>query len=231
MSWESPHTKAFLLLQAHLFQREVPIADYKTDLKSVLDRTIPIIQALVDIAAEEAQWRTCLNLISLLQCIHQATHPWRTSLCTLPYLGNNEILKVLKKYGIESLPQLVEKSDSYGWNEWKAKNQKGNSKKSKNEPPKTSEDILKRTFADCEATFFGPAGIDSRRKNNMLRGVTELCKNLPKLRIHFDLYEVKDLPEEEDNQENWKVEDFPERGPNVDPLDNKEELLPPEYKA
>lgn len=43
-SYESPHTKAFLLLQAYLFQIELPMADYKTDLKSVLDRTIPIIQ-------------------------------------------------------------------------------------------------------------------------------------------------------------------------------------------
>ena len=72
-SYDSPHTKAFLLLQCHLFQRDLPTSDFITDLKSVLDRTIPIIQALVDIAAEEeAQWRTCLNLILLLQCISLA---------------------------------------------------------------------------------------------------------------------------------------------------------------
>ncbi len=108
-AFDSPHTKAFLLLQAHLFRRELPTADFKTDLKSVLDRTIPIIQANVDIAAEEAQWRTCLNLISLLQCIHQASHPWQSTLMSMPYLNNPGLLTYLKKVeNVEHLPQLVE---------------------------------------------------------------------------------------------------------------------------
>lgn len=108
-SYDSPHTKTFLLLQAHLFRRELPSADYKTDLKSVLDRTIPIIQANVDIAAEEAQWRTCLNLISLLQCLHQACHPWQSTLMSIPYLNIPGILEHLRrKESVEHLPQLVE---------------------------------------------------------------------------------------------------------------------------
>ncbi|OLP83834.1 Activating signal cointegrator 1 complex subunit 3 [Symbiodinium microadriaticum] len=53
-AYDSPHTKAFLLLQAHMWGIALPINDYKTDLKSVLDRSIPLIQAMVDIAAEEA---------------------------------------------------------------------------------------------------------------------------------------------------------------------------------
>jgi len=83
-AYDSPHTKAFLLLQAHMWGIALPINDYKTDLKSVLDRSIPLIQAMVDIAAEEAQLRSTLNLILLLQCLHQAHQPWRTSLATTP---------------------------------------------------------------------------------------------------------------------------------------------------
>ena len=35
----------------------LPINDYKTDLKTVLDRSIPLIMAMVDVAAEEAHQR------------------------------------------------------------------------------------------------------------------------------------------------------------------------------
>lgn len=43
-SLDSPHTKALLLLQAHFSRLQLPCADYLTDLKSVLDQTIRILQ-------------------------------------------------------------------------------------------------------------------------------------------------------------------------------------------
>jgi len=110
-AYDSPHTKAFLLLQAHMWGIALPINDYKTDLKSVLDRSIPLIQAMVDIAAEEAQLRSTLNLILLLQCLHQAHQPWRTSLATLPHLSEKS-LKVLRDYSVDSLPELIERRDA-----------------------------------------------------------------------------------------------------------------------
>ncbi|XP_070529039.1 activating signal cointegrator 1 complex subunit 3 isoform X2 [Cardiocondyla obscurior] len=42
--YDSPHTKAFLLLQAHFSRLPLPCTDYITDLKSVLDQAIRIIQ-------------------------------------------------------------------------------------------------------------------------------------------------------------------------------------------
>eukprot|EP00930_Biecheleria_cincta_P022697 TRINITY_DN16541_c0_g2_i1.p1 TRINITY_DN16541_c0_g2~~TRINITY_DN16541_c0_g2_i1.p1 ORF type:complete len:2306 (+),score=474.18 TRINITY_DN16541_c0_g2_i1:62-6919(+) len=110
-AYDSPHTKAFLLLQAHMWCLALPINDYKTDLKSVLDRSIPLIQAMVDIAAEEAQLRSTLNLILLLQCLHQAHNPWRTSLACIPHLSDKN-LKVLKGMAVESLPELIERRDA-----------------------------------------------------------------------------------------------------------------------
>lgn len=41
---DNSHTKAHLLLQAHFSHLQLPIADYYTDLKSVLDQAIRIIQ-------------------------------------------------------------------------------------------------------------------------------------------------------------------------------------------
>jgi len=110
-AYDSPHTKAFLLLQAHMWGLALPINDYKTDLKSVLDRSIPLIQAMVDISAEEAQLKSTLNLILLLQCLHQATHPWRSSLACLPHFSD-KILQSLKAMKIECLPELIERRDA-----------------------------------------------------------------------------------------------------------------------
>merc|ERR1719394_34641 len=106
-AYDSPHTKAFLLLQAHMWGLALPSNDYKTDLKSVLDRSIPLIQAMVDIAAEEAQLQSTVNLILLLQCLHQASHPWRSSLSCMPHFSD-KTLQTLKNHGIECLPELIE---------------------------------------------------------------------------------------------------------------------------
>ena len=46
-SFESPHTKTHLLLQAHFSRAELPIADYVTDTKSVLDQALRILQVEV----------------------------------------------------------------------------------------------------------------------------------------------------------------------------------------
>ena len=43
-SYDSPHTKAHLLLQAHFSRAPLPIVDYHTDTKSVLDQAIRILQ-------------------------------------------------------------------------------------------------------------------------------------------------------------------------------------------
>jgi len=110
-AYDSPHTKAFLLLQAHMWGLALPINDYKTDLKTVLDRSIPLIQSMVDISADEAQLRSTLNLILLLQCLHQATHPWRSSLACLPHFSD-KTLHALKNMNITALPELIERKDA-----------------------------------------------------------------------------------------------------------------------
>lgn len=44
LNMDSPHVKANLLLQAHFSRLPLPCADYLTDLKSVLDQAIRILQ-------------------------------------------------------------------------------------------------------------------------------------------------------------------------------------------
>ena len=73
--WD-PHVKAFLLLQAFMDRVDLPISDYVGDQTSVLDQSIRIIQAAIDILAELSQLATVHQLVTLLQCIKSAR--WST---------------------------------------------------------------------------------------------------------------------------------------------------------
>ncbi|KAI8820753.1 Sec63 Brl domain-containing protein [Fimicolochytrium jonesii] len=85
VEYDDPHAKAFLLLQAHLTRlRNMPCADYFTDMVSVLDQSIRVMQAMVDVAAEHGFLSTCLGIMNMMQCIKQATWPTTSSILTLP---------------------------------------------------------------------------------------------------------------------------------------------------
>ena len=87
-SMESPHTKANLLIQAHCSRLRLPIVDYYTDLKTVLDQAIRIMQAMIDISALNGSLPTTLNIICLQQCILQGS--WQhNQLITLTETENN----------------------------------------------------------------------------------------------------------------------------------------------
>lgn len=73
--WD-PHVKAFLLLQAHMSRIELPITDYVGDQTSVLDQAIRIIQASIDVLTELGYLSSCMQMITLLQCIKSAR--WST---------------------------------------------------------------------------------------------------------------------------------------------------------
>ena len=45
-TYDSPHTKTFLLFQAHFSMLTLPCSDYHTDTKSVLDQAIRILQVI-----------------------------------------------------------------------------------------------------------------------------------------------------------------------------------------
>jgi hypothetical protein len=59
------------VLQAHFSRAELPISDYVTDLKSVLDQSIRIIQAMIDVCANSGWLTSALTCMHLLQMIIQ----------------------------------------------------------------------------------------------------------------------------------------------------------------
>ncbi|KAL2874482.1 putative steryl acetyl hydrolase mug81 [Colletotrichum sp. CLE4] len=84
--WD-PHVKAFLLLQAHMSRISLPITDYVGDQTSVLDQAIRIIQASIDVTTELGHLSTCLQFITLLQCIKSARWPTDAPASILPGVG------------------------------------------------------------------------------------------------------------------------------------------------
>lgn len=79
---DDPHTKANLLLQAHFSRLPLPISDYVTDTKTVLDNSLRLLQAMIDVAAHQGWLSTTIATVHITQ-VHLLT--WRgTSLCPSP---------------------------------------------------------------------------------------------------------------------------------------------------
>lgn len=105
---EDPHVKANLLFQAHFSRLELPISDYVTDLKSVLDQSIRIIQAMIDISANSGWLSSTLTCMHLLQMVMQGLWFERdSSLWMLPCM-NSDLLSHLNRMGFSSVQELLE---------------------------------------------------------------------------------------------------------------------------
>lgn len=110
--------KAFLLLQAHFERLLLPITDYITDTISVLDQSIRVLQAYIDITAEQGCLSTTLMLCKTMVSIKQAiwddsspiailpgvdpglAHKFSGSLQSLPIARPQELRKIARKVGV-----------------------------------------------------------------------------------------------------------------------------------
>ncbi|WCJ35849.1 Activating signal cointegrator 1 complex subunit 3 [Euphorbia peplus] len=105
---DDPHIKANLLFQAHFSQLELPISDYVTDLKSVLDQSIRIIQAMIDICANSGWLLSTITCMRLLQMVMQGLWCDKDSdLWMLPCM-NTDLVSLLSNNGISTLQRLLE---------------------------------------------------------------------------------------------------------------------------
>ena len=93
--WD-PHVKAFLLLQAHMSRVDLPISDYVGDQISVLDQSIRIIQAGIDVMTELGRLDAVVMMVRLLQGVKTARWMEDYALSVLP--GVSEIWD----YGLKS---------------------------------------------------------------------------------------------------------------------------------
>ncbi|XP_038129491.1 activating signal cointegrator 1 complex subunit 3 [Cyprinodon tularosa] len=119
-SFDSPHTKTHLLLQAHFSHAQLPCSDYTTDTKTVLDNAIRVCQAMLDVAANEGWLITALSICNLVQMIVQGRWLHDSSLLTLPHVEQHH-LYLFRKWAVkrgrsdaegfsgavEGLPELI----------------------------------------------------------------------------------------------------------------------------
>ncbi|XP_029414442.1 activating signal cointegrator 1 complex subunit 3 isoform X3 [Nannospalax galili] len=118
-SFDSPHTKAHLLLQAHLSRAMLPCPDYDTDTKTVLDQALRVCQAMLDVAATQGWLVTALNITNLVQMVIQGRWLKDSSLLTIPNIEQHH-LHLFRKWkptvkvphaqsrtSIECLPELI----------------------------------------------------------------------------------------------------------------------------
>ncbi|KAK7157184.1 hypothetical protein R3I93_008608 [Phoxinus phoxinus] len=122
-SYDSPHTKTHLLLQAHFSRAQLPCSDYSTDTKTALDNTIRVCQAMLDVVANEGWLVSALSICNLVQMIIQARWLHDSSLLTIPHIEKQDLYVFRRWSGrttrggggyrgpIESLPELIAACD------------------------------------------------------------------------------------------------------------------------
>jgi activating signal cointegrator complex subunit 3 len=103
----SANTKAFLLFQAYLSGLQLPIRDYITDTKLVIDSAFRIINAMIDISAESKQLANCQRLVRLMQMFVQGCWFDSFSLDCVPEFSKG-FVKELSRNGVQGLAQLIE---------------------------------------------------------------------------------------------------------------------------
>ena len=107
-NFQKASTKANLLIQAHLCRMGMPISDYNTDLKLVLDNCIRILLFMADIASQKNTLDTLLNILSFMQMIMQGLWMDDCSLICLPGIELKECKKIIKNGKIEHLCEFCE---------------------------------------------------------------------------------------------------------------------------
>jgi activating signal cointegrator complex subunit 3 len=70
--YASPHGKAFLLLQAHFGRTPLPMSDYVTDTRTVLDQASRVAGGMAEMAGEEGRLASTLQLLRVQQMMVQA---------------------------------------------------------------------------------------------------------------------------------------------------------------
>ncbi len=91
-SWDSPHVKTELLLQAHMTRTQLPIVDYVTDTRSVMEQAIRIVTAMLDVASDCGWLKPVRSCISLLQALSQGCFWDDSPLLQLPHVQADDAL-------------------------------------------------------------------------------------------------------------------------------------------
>lgn len=107
-NFETPHFKAFVLLQAHFSRMQLPI-DLAKDQEVVLRKVLPILSACVDVLSSEAHLNA-MSAMELSQMVVQAMWQKDSSLKQIPHFDNDTV-KAMQKLDINDVDDFINAMD------------------------------------------------------------------------------------------------------------------------
>ncbi|KAK7545695.1 RNA helicase BRR2, DEAD-box superfamily [Phyllosticta paracitricarpa] len=105
---ESPHFKAFVLLQAHFSRMQLPI-DLAKDQDSILRKVLPLLSATVDVLSSEGHLNA-MNAMEISQMVVQAMWDRDSPLKQIPHFDDALASKV-SSLGVRDIPDFIEAMD------------------------------------------------------------------------------------------------------------------------
>ncbi|XP_044714925.1 sec63 brl domain-containing protein [Hirsutella rhossiliensis] len=103
--YDSPHFKAFVLLQAHFSRMQLPI-DLAKDQEVLLSRVLSLLSAVIDILSSDGHLNAT-NAMEMSQMVVQAMWDRDSPLKQIPHF-NPEVVKVANEFGIKDIYEFME---------------------------------------------------------------------------------------------------------------------------
>jgi len=107
-SFESPHFKAFVLLQAHFSRMQLPI-DLSKDQELILRKVLNLLSACVDVLSSEGHLNAT-SAMEMSQMVVQSMWNTESLLKQIPHF-NSQALKAAKEFGINDIYGFMDAMD------------------------------------------------------------------------------------------------------------------------
>ncbi|EMC94943.1 hypothetical protein BAUCODRAFT_72059 [Baudoinia panamericana UAMH 10762] len=109
VNFESPHFKAFVLLQAHFSRMQLP-TDLAKDQEVILRKVLNLLSACVDVLSSEGHLNA-MSAMEISQMVVQAMWDRDSPLKQIPHF-EDEVVEVCNKAGIKDVFEFMEAMDS-----------------------------------------------------------------------------------------------------------------------
>ncbi|KAL8850716.1 MAG: hypothetical protein Q9221_004364 [Calogaya cf. arnoldii] len=106
--YESPHFKAFVLLQAHFSRMALPI-DLAKDQEIILAKVLNLLSGCVDVLSSEGHLNA-MNAMEMSQMIVQAMWDSDSPLKQIPHFSD-DVIKVANKAGVKDIMEFMDAMD------------------------------------------------------------------------------------------------------------------------
>lgn len=106
--YDSPHFKAFVLLQAHFSRMQLPI-DLAKDQEVIVSKVLNLLSACVDVLSSEGHLNA-MNAMEMSQMVVQAMWDRDSPLKQIPHFGP-EVVQVANEFGVNDIFEFMEAMD------------------------------------------------------------------------------------------------------------------------